>query len=1660
MSTPASKIYDFSSIEEPAPPAAPRAPVRAPAPPVSTDWALSTGAPKVKDWYRQTFGADLPITSYGQDSYHVSQNLDHRNAFDVALSPSSKEGQALVGYLKSSGVPFRAITADDVARGVKASGPHIHVGPESHGIGSQPAYDFSSIEEPSTPAPKYDFSSIEEPDTETETVDVNDARQQALKLPPPKLRDFDPYDPKQRQRRDAATTAIQNGATPAITVRRPEGVAKWSDLSPSELMRLAYATGANQYGDAHKFFVNSWLDQHPDYARLVNNQAGDKDVSIEDVLKSSAYDPRTDTITLALHHLPELEKDYKDYRSLGDRAVDWAIDPNRTAGEKFDDLASPVAAGVSKVAGTVGEYAQRLLDAISANYWSRMNRASYPEALLAFASPNDPQAMRASLETLKGNRPESAQNPFVKAAEGSSTLREINPYLPGVAGGLASMLTEPGNFFPIEEAASGGKLLRELKPVARLEEALKASGDARAAEFFARGGRILDVELPERAAGAVAERAAADDAPRLGVVTFRDPDGRIFKLDTSTGQLTGDVPPLPEGAETPFKIAPPKLRGEESAPPRYDFSSIAEPVQPAETLQPQRLREEAATPPAAELPPPALPAGVADSPRYDFSSIAEPAESAKPPHHSNFQPRDAGGTFVEGKPARADLVNLDKFNVSDAEKENLSKLVSEYAAENGYEKKRVTFDDVKREAAQLDPSLVRDLKPVRDGVALNPAVRYAAKQRLSAINAEHARVLDAISAGRDSLPLDELQKLESKAATLKRDADSMLGVLLPLRTQAGRTLAMERMMVDATGFDLEKSVGRARRIAERSGVDVKSEPFQKAEGAIRQTVARGAESQRRLDELEARIAEAQVSPEMRAAVEEAARLKRRLGREPSEREAVTAARRAVAESYKAKLAAMEQAARARLREKLSSTSIHDVTDIASMIADLSVVGASKLARGGIDRAVWAREMLDEFGQKIGPHLKPIFAKSYELYQSELKAARQKAAELRIARKLVAEGDISKFTNTEIERLLNAAAEQRARVQRARMDLAKTYASLQKTDKWSTLSAIRKSNLLGTVGGAARDLVSTGLFQPTEQLARIPGSLADLTLSLVSKNDRQLLSAQPASLLAATKEGYAKALREIPEVIRHGATKEQLERLELPHEINSGSRLADAYVKVVGRYRTAVDLPAFNQAEAFALRERAKLQALAEKRAGKIADVKARAAELVAKPPDALRILAATDAAEVTFHGTTKASEAIRRARTALSPGGNFALDLVLPFERATTGVFHKGVQYSGLGIPEAGYRTLRAAVTRSLSPQEQRSIALAFGRGATGVLAFVPLGYALAARGVVTGAVDDEPGQRGLKQVAGRKPMSIYNPTTGDWINIDVLGPAALPIAIGATVYQERSQPKGAGASEYTKQILRLGVTAPQVRAAGEVSRLVNSPAPSIPGFVGRTVGSFVAPGVSSEVADLADSKERETNTFAGGLASRVPGLRNTLPPRLDALGQQVTGYSKESDPLTAEAMRIRLPIEKPKEKDGQTAKAFRRRLTDEGSTVRASLSALFDSDRYKSLPDDDARRSVASGVMEYARQAERDGLPRAYATHNALVRAEALRVADDLSRDRSLTVKQRSYVESGVSRLLSSAMIKKDEKRDVEGARRELAGIVREIDASLPSLIREARAR
>ena len=87
-------------------------------------WSVSDSA-RVESFFLNKFGRRLPLTALGQSDLHTRWGYDHRQGMDVGLHPDSREGKALIQFLRSEEIPF--LTFREAVPGV-ATGPHIHVG--------------------------------------------------------------------------------------------------------------------------------------------------------------------------------------------------------------------------------------------------------------------------------------------------------------------------------------------------------------------------------------------------------------------------------------------------------------------------------------------------------------------------------------------------------------------------------------------------------------------------------------------------------------------------------------------------------------------------------------------------------------------------------------------------------------------------------------------------------------------------------------------------------------------------------------------------------------------------------------------------------------------------------------------------------------------------------------------------------------------------------------------------------------------------------------------------------------------------------------------------------------------------------------------------------------------------------------------------------------------------------------------------------------------------------------------------------------------------------------------------------------------------------------------------------------------------------------------
>jgi hypothetical protein len=89
---------------------------------------------KVSADYERHFAKALPVSAIGETAVHRALGFDHRGRVDVALNPDQPEGAWLRQYLEARRIPYFAFWR---AAAGKATGAHIHIGPESTRLTAQ-----------------------------------------------------------------------------------------------------------------------------------------------------------------------------------------------------------------------------------------------------------------------------------------------------------------------------------------------------------------------------------------------------------------------------------------------------------------------------------------------------------------------------------------------------------------------------------------------------------------------------------------------------------------------------------------------------------------------------------------------------------------------------------------------------------------------------------------------------------------------------------------------------------------------------------------------------------------------------------------------------------------------------------------------------------------------------------------------------------------------------------------------------------------------------------------------------------------------------------------------------------------------------------------------------------------------------------------------------------------------------------------------------------------------------------------------------------------------------------------------------------------------------------------------------------------------------------
>lgn len=358
---------------------------------------------------------------------------------------------------------------------------------------------------------------------------------------------------------------------------------------------------------------------------------------------------------------------------------------------------------------------------------------------------------------------------------------------------------------------------------------------------------------------------------------------------------------------------------------------------------------------------------------------------------------------------------------------------------------------------------------------------------------------------------------------------------------------------------------------------------------------------------------------------------------------------------------------------------------------------------------------------------------------------------------------------------------------------------------------------------------------------------------------------------------------------------------------------DEFFKTIG-YRMELHAQAFRTATA-------------EGRSG--VDLGRRVAEIVANPPENLRIAAADVALYSTF---TNSPGWVGQFVMKLRNGGGPAnpLPFIIPFVKTPVNVARYAFERTPFAPLVSQWRDDVAA------GGARRDLALA--RTATGS-AIMALAADYAASGQISGRGPADVGRREALMRQGWQPYSVRIDDV--WYSYNRLDPLGMTMGFAADVTEtmRRGEIQPEDMDEW-QEMMAGGIAAVSqtvmsktyLRGAADLVQVLSDPKRYGESYVNRQIGTVV-PALANTLKRAVDPVQREVNTPLDAMLARLPGLSERLQPRRDLWGREVhadelygQGYdllapvaasAVKDSPIDAELSRLGLGVERiPKQTD------------------------------------------------------------------------------------------------------------------------------------------------
>jgi len=476
--------------------------------------------------------------------------------------------------------------------------------------------------------------------------------------------------------------------------------------------------------------------------------------------------------------------------------------------------------------------------------------------------------------------------------------------------------------------------------------------------------------------------------------------------------------------------------------------------------------------------------------------------------------------------------------------------------------------------------------------------------------------------------------------------------------------------------------------------------------------------------------------------------------------------------------------------------------------DLSEYGAFRIAEGATKFGDWALQMSKQFGKPIHPHLRKIWNRSQDLFQSERRRVSKLHKESNLITKILkdAEAD-ARVSPVQAETLRNAAdnIEKLSGDMRteAVLELQQTMNRIVKKNDpklLAKISSVQTMAQLLNVKTIGRNLIGNELFYRLERLNSYVASPVDIvTAKITGERSRTFKTGGQKGYWDGLIKGSRLALKGLQpgDVV----TKFDLKGPAFSDAKGPISNVLKYLEKIMSVTLQGTDYAAYNRAKNQALGELGEVEAINLKLTG---DEKKKFVQDFVKTANASAIETASKYGKyATFQDENIFSKTAVGLKRLMNARQDFGVgDLVLKYPKTPSNLFARAIDYSPAGFVRGAYELTKA--TRG--DFNQREFVNALSRAITGTAGMTMLGYLFLNNGVITGSPQDRRVRELEREFTGEGPYKVNATAIGRWarsgfkedslkkkagdllISYDWAQPIAINIAASANVAQAMNE--------------------------------------------------------------------------------------------------------------------------------------------------------------------------------------------------------------------------------------------------------------------------------